>query len=106
MYLVWVGGSSNITVSYSRTLAWRRSSAAAGVAGLNEWLTGPKDSELEFSGVCTKVRPHLPQGLWGGEVARVAVPCSLLAPLLLEAGPGRGAGSQSGSISSYPLPLE
>ena len=80
------------------------SSAAAGVAGLNEWLQAEERMKVNSQGTVYIINYPV---LWGGIMVPRAggtVPVAPTAPR--GAGLGREAGSQSGSTSPHPLPLE
>ena len=80
------------------------SSAAAGVAGLNEWLQAEERMKVNSQGTVYIINYPV---LWGGIMVPRAGGTVLVARNAPRgAGLGREAGSQSGSISPHPLPLE
>ena len=100
-----VGGSSSINLVVLVRYPGGRSSAAAGVAGLNEWLQAEERMKVNSQGTVYIINYPV---LWGGIMVPRAggtVPVAQNAPRG-ERGSGREAGSQSGSTSPHPLPLE
>ena len=80
------------------------SSAAAGVAGLNEWLQAEERMKVNSQGTVYIINCPV---LWGGIMVPRAGGTVLVARNAPRgAGLGREAGSQSGSTSPHPLPLE
>ena len=104
MYLVWVGGSSSINLVSLVRLSWWPIVSSSRVAGLNEWLQAEERMKVNSQGTVYIINYPI---LWGGIMVPRAGGTVLVAQNAPRgAGLGREAGSQSGSTSPHPLPLE
>ena len=95
-HLVWVGGSSNISLVVLVRYPGGRSSAAAGVAGLNEWLQAEERMKVNSQGTVYIINYPV---LWGGIMVPRAggtVPVAPTAPR----GAGHGREAVGGSTAA------